>query len=1161
MKRTLIILVIFIFSISTVISQSSSVVLTITPNQSGANISWTTSSTGVSFAVFILKGSSGNPVVSNGNSYTASSVYGNGDKDDSEAWLCIYNGTGTSVDVTGLVPVTAYRVQVIEYTGSGGSQTYDITTGGDNPKNFNTSSLDPPDVALTQLTVESKSFSTATFTWGGTGNFVLFIRGTTDDVADPDVVDGTTYTPNSIYGNGSEIAVVSDSSWYCVYSSTGNTASVSNLRPNVDYKAVIYTFTGNGSARVYNTYDKNDAVLSPENEVTFITDELEAPTGQTSLSGIVRFVDRFQSFTVNQNNIVVFLSEQTTTGTYTPPVDKVDAYEVDGVFANGPSVTDGEGKVWYPVYQGPEEDFLVTNLTHTTDYRIAAYRYNTDGTVYKYNLTITASNVKTLTTGKPAPGTQSTLSINSEDINEHSATVSISGGTGESRVVFMKEGTSGSPGVTNGLWYFEDASFEEGFSSDDIWYPVYEGSLNSFIVSNLNSYTDFQLAVYEYNNYLQARLYNQSESTATFKTKTDGSPTQTASSLVLTPLATKMKMSFNPGDGYRVMVLVKQTSGSETIPTLPGSYTAANASFGTTSALVSDGWYVVYDGTHTNADSRFEVTDLEKETDYRVAIVTYNGSDSGPQYLLTGIPYASTTTYNKVLSGYSGTIENWDPSEPAADSSDNIAIAAGSYIGDNVAVHNLILIPYGSETEVTVGTNGRLYFAGTYNSNNIDLDVTSDGMIFNETADVEVNISFSFAGQTNQWLPFANPFSSSIYLLDDDGIDFYAKKFSESNAEWEYLENIRTSDGMILYSYENNIIYVTGTLKAASSKTKSVTFTSGDPYTGFNFIANPYLTALNWSLADDPDLWTRTNLETTYWLSTGGGNYGSFNSAGPDSTNDVSRFIPPLKSFWVQANSANPELVIRLNVRSTGPGSGGAKKKSVTTRSTPEIRILATSENGYYDEAVLGFHAEAGEGVDKYDTRKISGRFDAPQFFSYDNETWLSINKLPESKLNENRTVVPFGFYIGKPGEISLAIDADKLPADFEVFFNDKYTGERIQLFEGLNEISFQTNASEPYNRFEIVFQNIDQATEIFTGDKREKLTRIYSFNNEIFISADDAGPSNKVMIYDLAGKLQYMKDGLNNGVNTLRPGLDPGFYIVLVKTNLSRRSEKVLIK
>jgi hypothetical protein len=86
--------------------------------------------------VFIKETHSGTVTPEDGTTYTADAEFGSGDEID--GWYCVYNGTGTSVEITGLDAATIYRVMVLEYTGEAGSEVYVTESSNGNPMNFET---------------------------------------------------------------------------------------------------------------------------------------------------------------------------------------------------------------------------------------------------------------------------------------------------------------------------------------------------------------------------------------------------------------------------------------------------------------------------------------------------------------------------------------------------------------------------------------------------------------------------------------------------------------------------------------------------------------------------------------------------------------------------------------------------------------------------------------------------------------------------------------------------------------------------------------------------------------------------------------------------------------------------------------------------------------
>lgn len=89
----------------------------------------------------------------------ANSLFGSVGSSYAGGWYCVYNGVGDSVIVNGLNPLTAYRVQIIEYNGVKGIEQYQTAVGVNNPVNFDTPCQPPmtPTITLIGNTLHSSA--------------------------------------------------------------------------------------------------------------------------------------------------------------------------------------------------------------------------------------------------------------------------------------------------------------------------------------------------------------------------------------------------------------------------------------------------------------------------------------------------------------------------------------------------------------------------------------------------------------------------------------------------------------------------------------------------------------------------------------------------------------------------------------------------------------------------------------------------------------------------------------------------------------------------------------------------------------------------------------------------------------------------------------------
>jgi hypothetical protein len=76
--------------------------------------SWTRGN-GDKISVFMADTTTGNAAPAEDAVYTANTVFGSGDQIGSSGWYCVYDGTGTTVNVTGLTNDNTYRIMGVEY--------------------------------------------------------------------------------------------------------------------------------------------------------------------------------------------------------------------------------------------------------------------------------------------------------------------------------------------------------------------------------------------------------------------------------------------------------------------------------------------------------------------------------------------------------------------------------------------------------------------------------------------------------------------------------------------------------------------------------------------------------------------------------------------------------------------------------------------------------------------------------------------------------------------------------------------------------------------------------------------------------------------------------------------------------------------------------------
>jgi hypothetical protein len=174
-------------------------------------------------------------------SYTANAAFGAGTDLGNNQYV-VYNGNGSSVTVTNLLPATTYYLTVFEYNGSGSLLRY--LTGSTLITNGATVSAP---LTAGSNAVASATNNSMTLNWtngSGSGRLVVVKKGSavTSNPADLSV-----YPANTVFKSGAQIGIDE----YVVYSGNSNTVTVTALATGGNYYYKIFEYNGS-AAPVYN---------------------------------------------------------------------------------------------------------------------------------------------------------------------------------------------------------------------------------------------------------------------------------------------------------------------------------------------------------------------------------------------------------------------------------------------------------------------------------------------------------------------------------------------------------------------------------------------------------------------------------------------------------------------------------------------------------------------------------------------------------------------------------------------------------------------------------------------------------------------------------------------------------------------------------------------
>ena len=527
---------------------------------SSMTVSWT-SGDGVNRIVVARAGSAVDTDPSDSTAYAADAVFGDGDELGSGNFV-VYNGSGSSVAVSGLSAGTVYHFRVYEYNGTGGSEDYLTSTASGNPASRTTLATEPTTQASV-VTFSSLGATSMTVGWtsGNGANRLVIVRAGSAPSGGP--VDGTSYTADSDFsGGGSSLG-----SGKVVYQGSGSSFSLTGLSAATLYYVQVFEYNGSGLSLNYFT---DTATGNPGNRYTLSTEPADhagsfaaAPASSSQINLTWTAASGPPS-----GYIILQRSGADPTGT---PTD-------GGGYSVGNTI--GDATVAAIVLPGSATSTNITGLSAGTAYHFSILPFNWDGSnaqTYNYR---TAATIPTAnaTTYAAEPSTQAT-SITFPARTKNSIDVGWTDGNGANRVVVAREGSAVNSDPVDGTGYTANAAFGSGTEIGTGNFVVYSGSGSSFTATGLKTNTTYHFRVYEFNG---------SSGTANYNTNSaSGNPANHATA------------DNEPGIGVGSGISATTTVGSN--PSA-GSFVVTNLGGSLLSYVVSDdvGWLSVTPLTATN---------------------------------------------------------------------------------------------------------------------------------------------------------------------------------------------------------------------------------------------------------------------------------------------------------------------------------------------------------------------------------------------------------------------------------------------------------------------------------------------------------------------------------------------------------------------------------
>lgn len=359
----------------------------------------------------------------------------------------------------------------------------------------------------------------------------------------------------------------------------------------------------------------------------------------------------------------------------------------------------------------------------------------------------------------------------------------------------------------------------------------------------------------------------------------------------------------------------------------------------------------------------------------------------------------------------------------------------------------------------------------------------------------------------------------------------------------------------------------TGALNQKDFTTTLSYTNTGSTADGFNLVANPYPSAIDWKAASG---WTKTNVQNKVWIyNPATGSYGTYDATLDVGTNSCTRYIASGQGFFVKTTGASPSLGFKESVKVTNTPSNFFRSAAINNL----VRLTLVKDSLNTDESIIYLNPDA--------QREDTDEFDANKFFNDDmnmytkssNGTNLAINGFPVPYETDTIRISLFSYQGSDVWSGDYRFDfsgINTLDDSLDLYLLDLYDSVKTDM-RAFSEYHFSITdaASMGNNRFRLVIRNNSLRTSVpaTAANSDNNLFNVYPnpFKEELKITFAEAISNERVQVTlkDALGRTIYDAGEVSaNGTFSIQPGNDlaKGLYIIQIRGN-NIFSQKKLIR
>ncbi len=410
----------------------------------------------------------------------------------------------------------------------------------------------------------------------------------------------------------------------------------------------------------------------------------------------------------------------------------------------------------------------------------------------------------------------------------------------------------------------------------------------------------------------------------------------------------------------------------------------------------------------------------------------------------------------------------------------------------------------------------------------------------------------------NKWHILSSPVqtaTANVFHLAAGQADIYIREYNAG--AWSYITNLTTpltvgkgysiwaDIGLPVVNKPNPTVSFNGQINTGNVTINMNPWSA--PNTGWNFIGNPYTSAIDWSLVPDKATILNNGGAAYFWnqnLNANEGAYATHN--GTISVNGATSIIPPMQGFLVQA--ANTSITFTNASRVHNDNNQPIYKSTASINDM--IRIKA-KRGIYTDETVILMNSNATNNFDaSLDALKMfASNNNSPEIYTIANNNNLVINNF-----GTYPAAIPMNIRMGVADNVTLtASEFANFDANVNITLEDILTGTNQDLRQNPS-YTFAASIGENANRFVLHFATASGINEPNAGN-----INIYANNNNIYVNTTEK--VKEISVYNMLGQVITKISGNGKSLNTISMNNATGNYVVKVTTEKGVRTEKVFVK